>query len=727
MPTPVLHPRRRILRVAGPPPAPALRMERRRDARRAAARVGRGGLSVCIVCYSFGGGAARYHPFVAQTGWSSSLCGCFFCFYIPPSVVVSHSAAIDLIPPGPRPLLSISSSPTTSPHLSISCFPFLVPRSSSLVVSQCLALSPVASSSPFLFRSCSKICMLIRFFLAQVPARRGGYIGQCVRALPYFCSVLVSSASFALPARTPISCPCLKLPSPRTHFVGRFHSCPCRRVFQSVLSHTLLRSSALPARSLCILCRLSLPIPSAPPSLPSVAYFSRLYYVLRDDLLAFYVGDVEQRLAAGGGGWEEIEATLQCILSIHEALDLEHAASSPHLARLFAPALLARLPDASAGASPGVPRTRCCPRWGTRSARADADGALCLQAALALRSLCDASRDAFAEVHAGRDRVPDSDKGTVLQSIARAIQALPPAEEGAPIEAMVNPARGVGGDGASLVFLLLRRADRTHAQPLEDARVACISRLEILADVAKGLARTTDPLPSLDDAADGAGAELAREARAHPRTVALFEAIQRVADLWSEAAEVGRCVPLLPCLMLVTIVVPQALSELFKAITSLPADTTAAVHAALAEIVHATVLGAPGGMTENLDIVQGFFACIAQDSTSAFYTLPDGTLDALMQCTVSALALLARRRVHIPRLPDPSHLHGRAIMRAVLCGFAGVAPRTTGPNLIELLTRFPNECRVWIPEDFVPSTAGPEAKDRFLKAVVGSRSMKRTK
>jgi hypothetical protein len=47
-------------------------------------------------------------------------------------------------------------------------------------------------------------------------------------------------------------------------------------------------------------------------------------------------------------------------------------------------------------------------------------------------------------------------------------------------------------------------------------------------------------------------------------------------------------------------------------------------------------------------------------------------------------------------------VHGRAIMRAVLCGFAGVAPRSTTPNLIELLsallTRFPDLCRVWIPE-----------------------------
>ncbi|KAJ7913261.1 hypothetical protein B0H13DRAFT_2271229 [Mycena leptocephala] len=82
-----------------------------------------------------------------------------------------------------------------------------------------------------------------------------------------------------------------------------------------------------------------------------------------------------------------------------------------------------------------------------------------LQAALALRSLCDANRralasriDAFAEVHAGLGGVPDSEKGKVLQSIASVIQALPPAEAVAPVEAMVGPilqtGAGVGCGGA---------------------------------------------------------------------------------------------------------------------------------------------------------------------------------------------------------------------------------------------------------------------------------------
>ena len=46
--------------------------------------------------------------------------------------------------------------------------------------------------------------------------------------------------------------------------------------------------------------------------------------------------------------------------------------------------------------------------------------------------------------------------------------------------------------------------------------------------------------------------------------------------------------------------------------------------------------------------------------------------------------------------------HGRIIMGAVLNGFAGAAPRSATPNLIELLStltqRFPAESRQWMTE-----------------------------
>lgn len=47
-----------------------------------------------------------------------------------------------------------------------------------------------------------------------------------------------------------------------------------------------------------------------------------------------------------------------------------------------------------------------------------------------------------------------------------------------------------------------------------------------------------------------------------------------------------------------------------------------------------------------------------------------------------------------------AEVHGPSIMRAILSGFAGNAPRTASPNLIELLsvlvTRYPVESRRWM-------------------------------
>ena len=90
------------------------------------------------------------------------------------------------------------------------------------------------------------------------------------------------------------------------------------------------------------------------------------------------------------------------------------------------------------------------------------------------------------------------------------------------------------------------------------------------------------------------------------------------------------------------------------------------------------------------------------------------------------------------------HQCGLPILRAVLCGFAGVAPRSATVNLIELLSiiasKYPAETREWmnkvlfavgvilfwshdctksVQDDFVESRATPEAKRNFVKAVVG--------
>ncbi|KAJ7092338.1 armadillo-type protein [Mycena belliarum] len=578
------------------------------------------------------------------------------------------------------------------------------------------------------------------------------------------------------------------------------------------------------------------------------------YYILRDDLLAFYVSDVETRLAAreaaGGaavqGGWEDLEATLHCLRAVHEALDPDAPSAAPALTRVFAPGVWERLPTSRADAAPGkaegvilsesrMRRTALglvdtySSYFATRPAEAvlpplryvlgalrDADRGVCLQAALALRSLCDANRralaeriGAFAEVHAGLGGVPDTEKGKVLQSIASVIQALPPAEAIAPVEALVTPI--LERLGAAL------GAAGTYPEP---ARATAILQLEIIAGVAKGLTRSVDPLAFDEDETGDAEADAVRAAREDPRTgalrSALFDQIARVAELWSADAEIG-----------------QALSELCKAITALPADVTllslpaqpllgvvcraaarqltavwlalaslliaqlnpppliltlksgptaeaeASVREALGALVGAGLrtLGAPGGMVENPDIVQEFFACMdrtAQDFTGAFCTLPDGAFDALMQCAISTLALqeryslvagctflgtlIHRTALWAPLEPEllpqmQAHMirtHGRAIMRAVLCAFAGAAPRSVTSNLLELLSalvsrwdekavaeaegpeRGQGGARAWLAgivlaDDFFPSKAGHADKERFVKTVVSSRSVKKTK
>jgi hypothetical protein len=86
------------------------------------------------------------------------------------------------------------------------------------------------------------------------------------------------------------------------------------------------------------------------------------YYVLREDMLAYYLGDLTERLPKRDevGGWEvsvvtnvsrtplelnpspqELEATLHCIMSIQEAVPLE---PNQHLSRLFSPEILGQLP-----------------------------------------------------------------------------------------------------------------------------------------------------------------------------------------------------------------------------------------------------------------------------------------------------------------------------------------------------------------------------------------------
>ncbi|KAI6113429.1 armadillo-type protein [Pisolithus croceorrhizus] len=546
------------------------------------------------------------------------------------------------------------------------------------------------------------------------------------------------------------------------------------------------------------------------------------YYILRNDMLAYYLNDIQERLlhSAAQNEWEEIEATLHCIMSIQEALPLE---DNPLVSQLFGSEILGHLPrvgqDRVRRTMLGLIGTYAS--WFTTQNKAISptsspsllmnaisyvvaalpEPSLCLPAANSLRDLCDANRialaphiSAFGELHAGLTGIPETEKSKVLQSIASVIQALPPQEEIPPILAIVNP-----------VVEKLVHALGSSSQLPDEARSVMILQLQTLAGVSKGLTRTTDSLLVLEESspADQAEAELLRQARNDYRMVKLrediFNAIRSTIEIWSGDASVS-----------------DALSDLIRSVTSLPSDTTllslpagpllgliciacqrhlTAVWLSLAKslviqldppppFVASTIksspnaeaiailsdalpvilqtslsmLGRPGALESNPDIVQAFFGCldsVAKHFVAIFYKLPPGALDALMQCAVRSLSLqeryslvatctfletLVRRTASSDELGDTStalvHQYGQPILRAVLCGFAGVAPRSATANLIELLStiasKHPAETREWMNEilfadDFVESRATPEAKRAFVKAVIGSRSPKKTR
>ncbi|KIJ61703.1 hypothetical protein HYDPIDRAFT_115503 [Hydnomerulius pinastri MD-312] len=545
------------------------------------------------------------------------------------------------------------------------------------------------------------------------------------------------------------------------------------------------------------------------------------YYILRNDMLGYYLNDIQERLnnRHEPEGWEEIEATLHCIMSVQEAIPLE---DNPFIAQLFGPGVLGRLPttgqDRVRRTALGLAGTYAS--WFTTQSitstpnsspsllmntisyvvAALPEPSLCLPAANGLRDLCDANRSAlaphigaFADLHAGLTGIPDTEKSKVLQSIASVIQALPPEEEIPPVVAIVRP-----------VVEKLAQALHTSSQLPEEARAMAIVQLQTLSGVAKGLTRTADSLLIIDETPDErAEADRLRQARDDYRVVKLreelFGAVRSAVELWSTDASVS-----------------DALSDFFRSITSLPSDITllslpagpilelicvasqrqlTAVWLSLANMLiiqldpptmftvstlkqppnveamtvlsnvlpvllqtSLSMLGQTGAMESNPDIVQAFFGCldtVAKHFISIFYSLPPGALDALMQCAVTSLSLqeryslvatctfletLIRKTVGSDDLGDAStiliQVHGRPILRAILCGFAGVAPRSATQNLIELLSmiasKYPAETREWMndilfADDFVQSKATPEAKRAFVKAVIGSRSPKRTR
>ncbi|KAI6009284.1 armadillo-type protein [Pisolithus marmoratus] len=270
------------------------------------------------------------------------------------------------------------------------------------------------------------------------------------------------------------------------------------------------------------------------------------YYILRNDMLAYYLNDIQERLphSAARNEWEEIEATLHCIMSIQEALPLE---DNPLVSQLFGSEVLGHLPRVGQDrvrrtmlglvgtyASWFTTQNKAASPTSTPSLLMNAisyvvaalpEPSLCLPAANSLRDLCDANRvalaphiGAFGELHAGLTGIPDTEKSKVLQSIANSSHTT-----------IVNP-----------VVEKLGQALGSSSQLPDEARLVMILQLQTLTGISKGLTRTTDSLLVLEENRED-----------------IFNAIRSTIEVWSGDASVS-----------------DALSDLIRSVTSLPSDTT---------------------------------------------------------------------------------------------------------------------------------------------------------
>ncbi|KAG8959657.1 hypothetical protein FRC03_007658 [Tulasnella sp. 419] len=502
------------------------------------------------------------------------------------------------------------------------------------------------------------------------------------------------------------------------------------------------------------------------------------FYILRDQFFEPFIPRLQELLSGPDttGVWENVESILFCIKSVQEAVPLT---SNKYLSQVFGPEILGRLP---AQGSSQVRRTAldligAYSTWFVGNddtqllgvmgfiVQAFSEPNLSLPAARALRDICEHNRIAlskhigsFGQLHASLPSIPDTEKTKVIQAICSVIQALPPKEALAPVEAIVTP-----------ILDKLDQALSNVTQLPEQARLVCISQLQALSGCAKGLTNNVDALFDFDAETSGPTEEekleILNQARQEPVITnirdRIVQQIGKALEIWSTDAETS-----------------EALSDLIKAITALPADSTllslppapvlelvceaarrqiTAVWLNLAMMLVAqldppsfvtlkaipkeeatqivdsatrilvettlSVLAAPGVMEANPDIVRAFFVylmAVADHFIACLVNAPQPLRDGMVQCAIKGLSLPDRyslvdaaKFLHTFARRGTSHpthttvtlaifqQHGRQVLEAILVGVAGSAPRSTIANLVELMTLLVNkvpEARGWMQE-----------------------------
>ncbi|KAG8982393.1 hypothetical protein FRB93_008149 [Tulasnella sp. JGI-2019a] len=401
--------------------------------------------------------------------------------------------------------------------------------------------------------------------------------------------------------------------------------------------------------------------------------------------------------------------------------------------------------------------------------------------------------ESFGALYANLHSIPDSEKTKVLQAICSVVQALPPKDASAHVYGIVSPlvtaladvlaqastapeearsacvsqlralsgcAKGLTNNMAPLVAMsisdeeeleLIREMDIGRANPLMlELRTRITGVLGIAiniwaadAEVCEALSELIKSMTSLP------GENTLLSLPPGPVLELICVAAQRqVTAVWLSLAQ-----------MLTQQLNPLTLSTIRILPNDLAVKDAQNITAKAATVLVESslrVLSAPGAMDTNPDIVRSLFTYMMTVVTTfpaSFLSLPPLLLDSIMQCSITGLTLTERYSLvdaakflhtfcrktlaspdHAPQSKEILKRHGPTMTQAILVGIAGASPRTTIPNLVDLLailiSKIP-EHRVWMKEVlFSPQLENPKltraAKDKFLQVATTSRSIRLT-
>ncbi|KAF8742077.1 ARM repeat-containing protein, partial [Rhizoctonia solani] len=402
--------------------------------------------------------------------------------------------------------------------------------------------------------------------------------------------------------------------------------------------------------------------------------------------------------------------------------------------------------------------------------------AVCGDAARALKELCDANRvrlaphiQSFGELHQRLPRIPANEKGKVLQSIASVIQALPPAQAIDPIlpleairdatiahlGALTACSKGLTRSTDIFTFAL-EDPDTPEGQALllsiEQARSD--SRMTLLREEIVRLIGTIMARWCVDAEVSTAVSELIKSITALPSDATLLSlSPEPLLELVCTAARVQlTAVWLSLAALLVVQLDPPMWPRLNKESDVEVQRRTGIVAQATSGLVAAglTMLNSGAAMETNPDVAQDFFGYLTKVGghfPRVILEMSGDIADGLFRITATALTLQERyslvnacnfMTMFLRKTRNDSALvapadaqlrkQGAILMEALLLGIGGSAPRSTVPNLAELLSnlvsRVPNEARTWMGSVLMadnPSNAKipAAAREKFMKAVLG--------